>query len=357
MVAGEALLDLARAAVAVAPPIGVLAARLEQGLFTRAGMLPAGLAHRRRLAPVRRRPRRRDRHDSARRLRERPPRLAHPPHRRAAREHGPAPRPVSWPRGLAGLAAAAGGVAVLAQRPAAAARAPPRPRPWSGWWRSRCSDRSWPGRSPWLSALPLTALSRGPGCWPAPTPAPICAASPPSRRRSCSPSSLVCTLSSGRRCSSSRRRRRPPSAPPRTTCSRPGRPRACRPTSPLARAASPASTAASGSFATTVIVAADGTNLQHVPARAVDAATLARRARSRRHRRVPRRSRAATSLAVSTDRARQFGWRVGERVAVLLGDGTPITLPRRRDLRPPAGIRRHPPATRAGRSSRHTGAG
>jgi putative ABC transport system permease protein len=82
---------------------------------------------------------------------------------------------------------------------------------------------------------------------------------------------------------------------------------------------------ASGSFATTVIVAADGTNLNKYPARAVDAATLAGvldlgiSAGSLADLR-------GASLAVSTDRARQFGWRAGERVDVMLGDGTPIAL-------------------------------
>jgi len=82
---------------------------------------------------------------------------------------------------------------------------------------------------------------------------------------------------------------------------------------------------ASGSFATTVIVAADGTNLSKYPARAVDAATLA----GVQDLGITEGSLAdlrGASLAVSTDRARQFGWRTGERVDVLLGDGTPITL-------------------------------
>ena len=72
-------------------------------------------------------------------------------------------------------------------------------------------------------------------------------------------------------------------------------------------------------------MAADGRNLSKYPARAVDAATLAGvldlgiGAGSLADLR-------GASLAVSTDRARQFGWRAGERVHVLLGDGTPIAL-------------------------------
>ncbi len=82
---------------------------------------------------------------------------------------------------------------------------------------------------------------------------------------------------------------------------------------------------ASGSFATSVVVAADGVNLRSFPARAVDASTLAgvidlgvvsgslADLRGR-------------ALAVSTERASQFGWHLGDRVDLLLGDGTPMTL-------------------------------
>ena len=111
MVAGEALL-ISLLAFAVGAPIGVLVAYLEQGLFTRAGMIPAGLhltvgwlplvgglvaaVITTQLAAF----------VSARRAsRIRPT--------DALREATVQRRPVSWPRGLCGLALLAGGVAVL----------------------------------------------------------------------------------------------------------------------------------------------------------------------------------------------------------------------------------------------------
>jgi putative ABC transport system permease protein len=82
---------------------------------------------------------------------------------------------------------------------------------------------------------------------------------------------------------------------------------------------------ASGSFATSVVVAADGTNPRAFPARAVDADTLgqvidlgiASGSLTDLH---------GQTLAVSTESASLFGWHTGDRVKVWLGDGTPVTL-------------------------------
>jgi putative ABC transport system permease protein len=82
---------------------------------------------------------------------------------------------------------------------------------------------------------------------------------------------------------------------------------------------------ASGTFATSVLVAADGANLTAFPARAVDAATLGgvvdlgvtSGSLDRLH---------GDAVAVGVERAKQLGWAVGDRVALWLGDGTPARL-------------------------------
>ena len=82
---------------------------------------------------------------------------------------------------------------------------------------------------------------------------------------------------------------------------------------------------ASGTIATSVLVAADGTNLNAFPARGVDVNTLAR---------VLSLDVVSGSLAdvngngvgVSTQSAADWGWHTGDRVHLWLGDGTPATV-------------------------------
>ncbi len=82
---------------------------------------------------------------------------------------------------------------------------------------------------------------------------------------------------------------------------------------------------ASGTIATSVVVAADGKNLRPFPARTVDAGSVGR---------VLELGLVSGSLAdlrgnavaVSTQSGREWGWRTGDRVHVWLGDGTPATL-------------------------------
>ena len=82
---------------------------------------------------------------------------------------------------------------------------------------------------------------------------------------------------------------------------------------------------ASGTLATSVVVAADGANLRAFPARGVDAASLtgvvdlgiASGSLSDLH---------GNALAVGTDGATRFGWHLGDRVRLWLGDGTPVKL-------------------------------
>ena len=83
--------------------------------------------------------------------------------------------------------------------------------------------------------------------------------------------------------------------------------------------------AISGTFATTVTATADGATSFAVLARAVDPATLTQVLDVG----VQRGSLDALtgdSLAAGTDAARRFGWHVGDRVPVWLGDGTPVKL-------------------------------
>jgi putative ABC transport system permease protein len=94
---------------------------------------------------------------------------------------------------------------------------------------------------------------------------------------------------------------------------------------------------ASGSFATTVLVAEDGVNERSFPAQGVDAATLAGvldldvAAGSLAQLR-------GAALAVSTDSAKSFGWHVGERARLRLGDGTRVSLRVAATFRRPLGF-------------------
>jgi putative ABC transport system permease protein len=82
---------------------------------------------------------------------------------------------------------------------------------------------------------------------------------------------------------------------------------------------------ASGSIATSVVVAADQTDLQSFAARGVDAATL-RRVVDLDVRSGSLTALAGSSVAVGSNTARALGWQTGDEVKLWLGDGTPATL-------------------------------
>ena len=316
-------------------------------------MLPAGLAPRRRLAPVRRRARRRDRHHSARGVRERTTRVADPPHRRAAGGSRPA---------QAGLAAQ--GARRTGRR--SPAESPFSPPPSGGREGSAPAAAmvwmlavallgpllAWPFA--WVIGLPLAALSRGPG-------------HARRRERACeSPARRLRrdAADAGRRprLHDLLRQDDPPAADDRadgtsgrrpTTCSAPRMPPGLPPDiAQRPRGACPGSRQASGSFPTSVIVAADGTNLRSFPARAVDASTLAEvvdlgitsgsleelhGTRARPSAPTARRCSAGTPAIASASARRR----------------DPGHAARGRDLQPAARVRRHRAAARAGRATRH----
>jgi putative ABC transport system permease protein len=87
----------------------------------------------------------------------------------------------------------------------------------------------------------------------------------------------------------------------------------------------PGVSSASGSIATSVVVAADGANPRSLPARGVDPVTLS----GVLDLGVESGSLAALrgeTLAAGASTARALGWQVGDRVQLLLGDGTPASL-------------------------------
>jgi len=326
MVAGEALL-ISLVAFVVAAPIGVLVAHLEQGLFTRAGMIPAGLhltmgwlplacglaaaIITTQLAAF----------VSARRAsRIRPT--------EALREATVQRRPVSWFRGLAGLAVLAAGVAVLiifaqgsgvggeSDAPAAtmvlmlaaALLGPLLALPFA-----------------WLLGLPTAAFSRAPGMLAR-------ANTRANLRRAASVAtpvmlavSLICTIlfakSALQQQTAKQTSQRVAAGFVLRAHDAPGLP----PAVAAAARSLPGITHASGSIATSVVVAADGVNLRSLPARGVDATTL-RDVVDLDVRSGTLADLRANALAVSSSSARAFGWHIGDNVNLWLGDGTPVTL-------------------------------
>ena len=278
MVAGEALL-ISCLAFVFAAPIGVLVAHLERGLFIRAGMVPDGLhlivgwlpfACGLVAAVIT---------TQARGLRQCTPRLPHPPDRRAPRSDGSAspglvgqrhrrarrarrrrcrpgrlrarlgrrrrkrrPRRDDDPHARRGAARATARVAVrLAARPAARGRQSRHPG-----MLARANTRANLRRAASVATPVMLAISldlhdpvRQIGA---------SAADRPSRR----------PADRGRIRPARARRTRPAARPWRQP-----------------HAACPESQHASGSIATSVVVAADGANLRSFPARGVDASTLA----------------------------------------------------------------------------------
>ncbi len=322
MVAGEALL-VAIAATVVAAPIAVLAAWLELGPFTRAGMVPEGLhlaigwlpfvaglgiaivttqiaafASARRAARIR--------------------------PTDALREASVQRRPLTLLRGLAGLAALAGGIAVVtASGGGSEDSAPAATMVWMVAVALLGPLLALP--FVWLIGLPLAGLSRGPGLLAR-------ANARANLRRVASVAtpmvlavSLVATVFFGKAMLQQQATRQ---TADRTTANLVLSAPSAAGLSPGLDAAVrqvPGIRQASGTLATSVIVAADGANLRAFPARGVDAASLtgvvdlgvASGSLSDLH---------GNALAVGTDGATRFGWHLGDRVRLWLGDGTPVTL-------------------------------
>jgi putative ABC transport system permease protein len=321
MVAGEALL-VSLAAVAIASPISIFAARRLLDFSTRTGMVPEGLqiiigwrpfaaglvaaVVTTQLAAF----------ASARRAsRIRPT--------DALRESSIRARPVSWVRALAGLAAVGGGAAVLMLSGGGReSSAPGAAVVWMIAVALLGPLLAWPFS--WLIGLPLSAFSRGPGMLAR-------ANTRANLRRVASVATplmlavtLVVTIFYGK---SALGQATIDQTAQRTTADYVLSARTSAGLQPDVAAAAralPGVRQVSGSIATTVIVTPAATELRFLPARAVDAETLpavidlglASGSLKDLH---------GAALAVAADDARDFGWHVGERVHLWLGDGTPVT--------------------------------
>ena len=326
MVAGEALL-ISLLAFAVAAPIGVLVAHLEQGLFTRAGMIPEGLhltagwlpfagglaaaIITTQLAAF----------VSARRAsRIRPT--------DALREAAVQRRPISWRRGVAGLAVLAAGIATLvafAHRSSAGGQSD---APAAAMILMLAAALLGPLLAlpfAWLLGLPLAAMSRAPGMLAR-------ANTRANLRRAASVAtpvmlavSLICTIlfakSALQRQTAEQTNQRVSAGYVLRAQDAPGLP----PGVATAALDLPGVAHASGSIATSVVIAADGANLRSFPARGVDVSTLGGvidldvRSGSLA-------DLTGNALAVGRGSARAFGWHTGDEVKLWLGDGTPVRL-------------------------------
>jgi putative ABC transport system permease protein len=323
MVAGEALL-VSLAAVAIASPISVFAARLLLDFSIRTGMVPEGLQIvigwrpfaagltaaivTTQLAAF----------ASARRAaRIRPT--------DALRESAIRPRPVSLIRGLFGLAAVGGGAAVLMVSGGGRdSIAPASALVWMLAVALLGPLLAWPFS--WLIGLPLSAFSRGPGMLAR-------ANTRGDLRRVASVATplmlavaLVVTIYYGK---SALWQQTIEQTNQRTTADyvlSSGKSAGLPPDVAVAARAIPGVRQASGSFATTVIVDSDPTDLQVLPARAVDPATLTPAVNDLGVVSGSLRDLHGAAMAVAADDAKEFGWHVGDRVRVWLGDGAPATL-------------------------------
>ena len=321
-VAGEAFL-VALAAFAVAAPLAVLVAHLERGVFARANVVPedlhvavgfmpflvglavaivttqfAAFASARRASRIR----------PTEALRETQPRM------------------FSWLRTMAGLAMLVAGVAthfMLAHGASGGTDAPAATMVFMVAAALLGPLLALPFA--WLLGLPLAALSRGPGMLAR-------ANTRANLRRTASVAtpvmlavSLICTIMFTK---SSLKEQTGKQTAERVTAGyvlradgASGLPAAV---AAAARRA-PGVAGATGSIGTTVEVAPDGSNLVAVPARGVDARTLAGLIdlgveSGSLH------ELAGDALAVSTSSARAYGWHRGDRVQLWLGDGTPARL-------------------------------
>lgn len=326
MVAGEALL-ISFLAFAVAAPIGLVVAHLEQGLFVRAGMVAEGLqlivgwlpfagglvaaiitTQCAAFASARR----------ASRIRPTD----------ALREATVQRRPVSWVRGLGGLAVLIAGVAALFVFARGSSSGGGSDAPAAAMILMLAAALLGPLLAlpfAWLLGLPLAAVSRGPGMLAR-------ANTRANLRRAASVAtpvmlavSLVCTILFAK---SAIQQQTTEQTAKRTTAGYVLRAKDAPGLPPAVAAAArhlPGVAGASGSLATSVVVAADGSNLRAFPARGVDASTLAGVLD------LDVRSGSLTSLrgnalAVSTSTANSLGWHTGDRVKLRLGDGSLATL-------------------------------
>jgi putative ABC transport system permease protein len=322
MIAGEALI-VSIAAAAAASPVGIVAARLEQTFFARAGVLPPGLhvvvgwlpfaggllaaVVTTQLAAF----------ASARRAsRIRPT--------DALREVTIQRRPISLIKALAGTVALLGGVAVvLLSGSGRDSSAPASAMVWMLAVALLGPLLAWPFAS--VIGLPLAAMSRGPGMLArANTRADL--------RRVASVAvplilaiGLATTIFFGKAMLQQQTVHQTAERTKAAFILR-ARTGAGLPPDVAARArALPGVRQVTGSFATSVIVVTGGNNVASFPARAVDASTLSGAIDlgvvsgwlGDLHGR---------SLAVSSDDAQQLGWKIGDRVNIQLGDGTPAAL-------------------------------
>jgi putative ABC transport system permease protein len=322
MVAGEAFL-ISLAAFVLAAPLGVVAAHAEQSLFTKAAILPEGLnvvtswlpfvaglvaaLVTTQLAVF----------ASARRAsRIRPT--------EALREATAPRRALSWVRVLAGLAMLAAGVAVVAVLAHGSASDAP-----AG---TMVLMLAGVLLGPVLAlpfvqvlGLPASAISKGPGM--------LARANARSNlRRAASVAtplmlaiSLICTILFAK---SALHAQTDSQTDQRLVANYVLRPHDA-PGLPASVATAargiPGVSHASGSIATSVVVLADGTHPRVFPARGIDPATLGGVIDLD----VASGSLGALrgdTLAVGTSSAKDFGWHLGERVALRLGDGTPVRL-------------------------------
>jgi putative ABC transport system permease protein len=326
LVAGEALV-ISVVAVLLALPLSVVAAFLEKGLFVRAGMIPSGLhvviswlplmaglvaaiATTQVAAFV-----------SARRASKIRPTDAL---REATVQH----RPVSWLRAVAGLAALAGGTAVVLLAAHSSGGLRQSDAPAAAMLLMVAAALlgpllAWPFA--WLVGSPLAAFAGAPGllAW---------ANTRANLRRAASVATplmlAISVVSTMYIAKTILHKETHTQTAKRTTATYVLR---ARKTSGLSRdiaAATrrlPGVANASGTIATSVLVAADGTNLNAFPARGVDVGTLER---------VLSLDIVSGSLAnvrgdgvaVSTQSAADWGWHTGDRVHLWLGDGTPATV-------------------------------
>ncbi len=326
LVAGEAFV-ISVVAVLLALPVSLAAAFLEKGLFVRAGMIPSGLhvvvgwlpvlaglgtaIVTTQLAAF----------VSARRAsRIRPT--------DALREANVQARPISWLRAVTGLAAFLGGIAVvlLAARNAGGLHESDAPAAAMLLMVAAAllgPLLAWPFA--WLVGRPLAARRSAPGllAW---------ANTRTSLRRTASVATplmlAISVVSSLFIAKSILHKETHAQTAKRTTAAFVLRAHQTRGLSTEVAAAARrlhGVASASGTIATSVVVAADGQNLRPFPARTVDAGSAGR---------VLDLGLVSGSLAdlrgnavaVSTQSAREWGWKTGDRVHVWLGDGTPATL-------------------------------
>ena len=326
MVLGEALL-VSMVAFVAAAPIGLLVARLERGLFIKAGMVPEGLhlvvgwlpfagglvaailtTQCAAFASARR----------ASRIRPTD----------ALREATVQRRPVSWVRGLAGLAVLAAGVAILVIFSRGSSGGGESDAPAAAMVLMLAAALLGPLLAlpfAWLLGIPIVAVSRGPGMLAR-------ANTRANLRRAASVAtpvmlaiSLVCTIlfakSALQQQTTQQTAKRTKAGYVLRAKDAPGLP----PAIAAAVGRLPGVAGASGSLATSIVVVADGVNLRSFTARGVDTSTLGGVLD------LGVKSGSLTdltgnALAVSTSSATLFGWHIGDQVRIWLGDGTPATL-------------------------------